>query len=304
MSQVRTIVCAIDFSRDSRGALQAALEIAKRHPTHVVAIHVIELAVAQASMIGRDDARLKVESAAALRSFVEAEWKEAAVHASFSTDVRIGVPEREILACARDCDADLIVAGARGIGGAAKLFFGSVAEKLLRRADVSVLTVPSPEGDTRGVEFGRVLAACDIDDTCEGAAAQAAKVARQLALPLCLIHAVAPLPTGWRWVDTLEASAPLRVRRARSRLDAVVKTLGLAAEIDVRVGFAPDQIAAAAKEHPGTLVVVGLGGTTPLQRLGSTAYRIVCASRTPVLAVPVETQIASVVEPRVLAEAT
>jgi nucleotide-binding universal stress UspA family protein len=304
MNRIRTIVCAIDFSKDSRRALQAALEIAKRQPAHVVAIHVIELAVAQASVAGRDEARLRVESAAALRSFVEAEWKEAAVYASFTTEVRIGVPEREILACARECGADLIAAGTRGISGAAKLFFGSVAEKLLRRADVAVLTVPSPEEAAGGLVFSRVLAALDIDDTCEGTAAQAAAVARQLRLPLGVVHAVAPLPMGWIWAGTLDASTPLRVRRARTRLAAVVKALDAAADVDVRVGFPPEQIAAAATEHPGTLLVVGLVGTTPLQRLGSTAYRIVCASATPVLAVPIELQVALDAAPLVLAEAT
>ena len=53
------------------------------------------------------------------------------------------------------------------------------------------------------------------------------------------------------------------------------------------MGSPPEQVAAAARDHAGTLLVVGLDGDAPLGRVGSTAYRIVCLSDAPVLAVPV-----------------
>jgi hypothetical protein len=148
------------------------------------------------------------------------------------------------------------------------------------------MTVPGHENG-RGVELTRVLAAIDIDDTGERTAAQAAEAAHHLGVPLALVHAVAPLPTGWRWIDTLEASTPLRVKRARVRLNEIARALNVAADVDVRVGCPPEQVAAAARERPGTLLVVGLDGDAPLGRVGSTAYRIVCLSDMPVLAVPV-----------------
>jgi nucleotide-binding universal stress UspA family protein len=286
MLPIRTILCAIDFSADSQHALRVAMAIARRTPVHIVALHVIELVLAHASAIAHGDDRLRSESAAALRLFVEAEWKRAAVDATFSIEIRIGVPEREVLACARDRGADLIVTGTRGITGASKLFFGSVAEKILRRADVPVLAVPSAN-DAEGPVLSRVLAALDLDDTSERTASQAAEVACLLGLPLSLVHAVPPLPTGWRWIDALETSTPLRVTRARGRLDDVVRSLGIAAAIDVRAGSPPEQVAAVAREQPGTLLVVGVDGGTSLGRVGSTAYRIVCLADTPVLAVPV-----------------
>ncbi len=288
MLPIRTVLCAIDFSSDSRQALRVALAIARRTPVHIVALHVIELVLAHASAIAHGDDRLRSESATALRLFVESEWKRAAIDATFSIEIRVGVPEREVLACARERQADLIVTGTRGVAGISKLFFGSVAEKVLRRADMPVLTVPgAAEGEAEGPVLTRVLAALDLDDTCERTAAQAAGVAQLLGLPLGLVHAVPPLPTGWRWVDTLEASTPMRVTRARTRLEDIVRALGVSAAVDVRAGSPPEQVAAAAREARGTLLVVGVDGGTPLGRVGSTAYRIVCLADAPVLALPV-----------------
>jgi nucleotide-binding universal stress UspA family protein len=286
MLPVRTILCAVDFSPDSRQALRAAIAVARRGPVHIVALHVIELVLAHASAIAHGDDRLRAESATALRLFVEAEWRQAAVDATFSIEIRVGVPEREVLACARDRQADLIVTGTRGASGVGRFFFGSVAEKVLRRAEVPVMAVPCAEGNG-GVELSRVLAAIDLDDTCDRIAAEAAAVAHHLGLPLAFVHAIAPLPAGWRWIETLEASTPLRVKRARVRLNEIALGLNVAAEVDVRVGSPPEQVAAAARERPGTLLVVGLDGNAPAGRVGSTAYRIVCLSEAPVLALPV-----------------
>jgi nucleotide-binding universal stress UspA family protein len=286
MLPIRTILCAIDFSTDSRQALRVAMAIARRTPVHIVALHVIELVLAHASAIAHGDDRLRSESATALRLFVESEWKRAAIDAAFSIEIRVGVPEREVLACARDREADLIVTGTRGVAGVSKFFFGSVAEKILRRADGPVLAVPGAE-EADGPVLSRVLAALDLDDTSERTVAQAFEVAQLLGLPLSLVHVVPPLPTGWRWVDSFEASTPLRVTRARTRLEDIAKSLGVSAAIDVRAGAPPEQVAAAAREVPGTLLVVGVDGGTPLGRVGSTAYRIVCLADSPVLAVPV-----------------
>ena len=92
MPPIRTILCAIDFSADSRQALRVAIALARRGPVHIVALHVIELVLAHASAIAHGDERLKTESATALRLFVEAEWKQAAVDATFGVEVRVGVP--------------------------------------------------------------------------------------------------------------------------------------------------------------------------------------------------------------------
>lgn len=54
------------------------------------------------------------------------------------TEVRRGDPAEEIVAATRDARADLIAMTTRGRGGLARLMLGSVAEAVLRTADVPV----------------------------------------------------------------------------------------------------------------------------------------------------------------------
>ncbi|QXD16932.1 universal stress protein [Rhodocaloribacter litoris] len=59
--------------------------------------------------------------------------------------VRHGHPAREILACAREEDADLIVLSTHGAGGGRGFHLGSVAEHVVRAAPHTVLTL-NPSG--------------------------------------------------------------------------------------------------------------------------------------------------------------
>jgi len=55
--------------------------------------------------------------------------------------IRNGVPFAEILACAEEDDADMIVMGSQGRTGISHFLVGSVAERVMRRARCSVLVV-------------------------------------------------------------------------------------------------------------------------------------------------------------------
>lgn len=55
-----------------------------------------------------------------------------------TTEVRCGEPVSEILAAVREAKADLIIMTTHGRSGFGRLLFGSVAEAVLRRADVPV----------------------------------------------------------------------------------------------------------------------------------------------------------------------
>ncbi len=57
------------------------------------------------------------------------------------TRVREGVPIEEILAAVDEANADLLVVGARGTGGVARMLLGSVAEGALKRCPVPTLVV-------------------------------------------------------------------------------------------------------------------------------------------------------------------
>jgi nucleotide-binding universal stress UspA family protein len=58
-----------------------------------------------------------------------------------SGEVRFGVPLPSLLDAVRTSGADMLVLGARGTTGAARVLLGSVAEGALRQASVAVLIV-------------------------------------------------------------------------------------------------------------------------------------------------------------------
>jgi nucleotide-binding universal stress UspA family protein len=61
------------------------------------------------------------------------------------TGVRRGVPGEEIVAAARESEADLIAMSTHGRGGLGRLVFGSVAQDVLRRAEIPVFLMRTTE---------------------------------------------------------------------------------------------------------------------------------------------------------------
>jgi nucleotide-binding universal stress UspA family protein len=64
---------------------------------------------------------------------------EAGVEAAI--DVRVGSPDAEIVACARERGADLIVMGSHGRTGLERLLMGSVSERVIGQAECPVMVV-------------------------------------------------------------------------------------------------------------------------------------------------------------------
>ena len=62
-----------------------------------------------------------------------------------TTDARHGAPVAEILVAARATEAGLIAMTTRGRNGFGWLLFGSVAEAVLRQAQIPVLMMPLSE---------------------------------------------------------------------------------------------------------------------------------------------------------------
>lgn len=62
--------------------------------------------------------------------------------AAMEGTVRVGSPAHEILAVAREWDADLVVLGTHGRRGIPRFFLGSVADTVLHKAPCSALVIP------------------------------------------------------------------------------------------------------------------------------------------------------------------
>ena len=74
-----------------------------------------------------------------------------------TTDVRYGEPVAEIVAAARETEAGLIAMTTHGRSGFGRLLFGSVAEAVLRQAEIPVLMMRLTE--RRAMASSRAAAA-------------------------------------------------------------------------------------------------------------------------------------------------
>lgn len=147
MIQIKTIVCALDFSEVSPKVAEYAKTLAEACGARIVALYVapsltqyVEFHV-QASYI--DDFVTGIVSGAkdTMDSFIKEYFPGLTVEGR----VVSGYAAEEIVNVADEVGADLIVLGTHGRKGIDKILFGSVAEKVIKTADVPVLSM-RPEG--------------------------------------------------------------------------------------------------------------------------------------------------------------
>jgi nucleotide-binding universal stress UspA family protein len=294
MGPFTSVLCAVDFSEHSRQAVRVATAMAARSGAPLHLVHVIDLLLAEAAAVAYDEAHLLEAAAAELRAFAAPECAAVPPEAGPTLEIRIGRADREILHAAEARRASVIVLGTHGLGGFRKLFFGSVTERVLRKAVTPVLAVPldqrrRPEPLTGGADS--VLAAIDLDETALPMALAADQVAAALDAPLTLLHAVPPLQAYGPWAASFEREMPSRLERARTTLDHMAQVIGSMRrlpQVVVRSGPPAEEIADVAASMPNLLIVVGLGGGWMLRRPGTTAYRVLCLATAPVLALPPE----------------
>ena len=138
------ILCPVDFSADSERALAAALSLARSTGGHVTLVTVVDpLLSAGASAAGADEA-LNEQTQQELRQLLD-RAAPAVLPANLpAVSVRVGDAAAEILAQAAESNADVIVMGMRGLGGAQRLLLGSTSEHVLQHATVPVVVVPPP----------------------------------------------------------------------------------------------------------------------------------------------------------------
>jgi nucleotide-binding universal stress UspA family protein len=143
---IERIVLALDGSAESEHALPVAQELATALGAAVTIVHVREMMLAP--VVGGVTRRI---DEAQVEEAVRADLAKL-TDAGIDADLRIvastysGGPAHEIAELARELDAGLIVAGARGHGVIAGLLVGSVAHRLPYVASCPVLTVPLPAG--------------------------------------------------------------------------------------------------------------------------------------------------------------
>ncbi|MDD4126821.1 MAG: universal stress protein [Methanomicrobium sp.] len=138
----KTILVAVDGSKASEKALEAAINESKIRNSVVNAVYVIEtgmfrdiptdstmeLLYSKFESIGRD-------------AFAVGEDIAKKNNTEFVSHIRKGHAGEEILKLAEEISADLIIMGSTGKSNVDKLFLGSVTEFVIRNSKVSTMVV-------------------------------------------------------------------------------------------------------------------------------------------------------------------
>jgi nucleotide-binding universal stress UspA family protein len=287
---LKSVLCPVDFSEQSRHALRWAAAFAVRFHSTLRVVNVVLPLLEEAARIrlGRDLA--ETDTHAALREFVAATLPD-------EVDVRtfVGDPATAILQTAQAEGDDLIVMGTQGLGGIRKLLLGSTTERVLRRTHVPVLAVPLPDESPAAApgRVSRVVAATDFSESSTAAAAIAADLTREFGATLTLAHIVEPLSVPAQWQELLDESDTARLETARTKLKTLAERICAPQNCDEVIAMGrPELIGTVAEERRTELIVMGLaserGPFAP--RPGSIAYRVLASTRIPVLVVPAADQ--------------
>ena len=143
MTDRQTIVVAVDFEAASDKALALASELAERLGCELALVHVYQLPIY--TYPGLEPGVLPAyqsEVTAAAKRALDALATKHGVQRAY---LREGDPATEVLAALEELRPKLAVVGTHGRRGLSHLLLGSVAEKIVRRATVPVVTVRADE---------------------------------------------------------------------------------------------------------------------------------------------------------------
>jgi nucleotide-binding universal stress UspA family protein len=286
----QSVVCAVDFSPQSSAALQRAVEITRQAGRHLTALYVEDpLLVSGAAAAGYDKTLIGKTTLIQLERLVARYAEPTGLPAdAWSVAVRVGNPAPTITKFAKRMNADLIVIGTHGRRGARKLLFGSVAEAVLRQAPAAVLVVAGgrPGRAALKLQSRPIVGALELGPHEREDAERIVRAAARMRGPLTLLHVVRRVPDISGIGPEVDALNHHHLTEGRKRLERVARGAGAVSR--VAMGRPEDEIAVVAKEMKAGLIVLVLRRGRGLlgARQGTTTYRLLCASPTPVLALP------------------
>jgi len=294
MIEIKQVLCPVDLSAISRRALNAAIVIGRAYQARVCALEVIDTAMPPLFL-----SRFEHELPPEIRNGYAKELHEfvgGCDASGVSVDTRMvdGRVVPEILREAEELPADLIVIGTHGRSGFDRLVLGSVAEKLLHKANCPVLTVPplGPPALDAAMPFKSIVCAVDFSVTSQLAMNAAVELANRFHSTLTVVHAF-----EWAFGDVhmdkmpaaiIELGRSLQEQASRQLHECIAGSRADRPPVEVVVLGRPSrEIVHVARESAADLIVMGVTGRGAIDQalLGSTAKQVVRESFCPVLTV-------------------
>jgi len=296
MSPHSLVLCPIDFSEASRGALRYAAMVAEHLKAGLLVATVNDPLLTEAAELSASVEHLPEAVRKELRRFCEKTFDDVAECDATQFEVTTGKPAVEILRLAETHAAAIIVMSTHGLTGVRKLFFGSTTERVLRETTVPVLLTPAHDpGPVRADDVRRAIKRILVPVDLTGATLRQVSAARDIAsaldVPLLLTYVVEPVHfavTGLPHLPNIDAERRFRAEKALADLTSTIPA-NLRPEALVAYGDPAEEIAKVARDRDAGLIVIGLHASSVLgPRMGSVTYRVLCLTSTLVVALPPE----------------
>lgn len=292
VAHVAHVLAVIDFSPASDEALRQAHGYARMTNSKLSVLHVVP-DVMRANPLFPAGAMedVNVELALERRALDDLAEKVKDITGRFEDDaevaIRVGAVDVSVIRYAEEHNVDVIVAGATGRTGLARIWLGSTAERIVRYAHGTVLVARASQAS------GKVLVATDLSKAAEHAVAVGVEEAKRRGAALHLAYVTDTTGMGWAaMASPLGAfSVPVAdetMAAIRKHAEGALREVGGPnATIHVVEGVPKQQIVMLAESVGVELLVVGTHGRTGLARmaLGSVAEAVVRAAPCSVLVV-------------------
>jgi universal stress protein A len=295
MNARSTILCPIDFSEASAGALRYAAAVAEARSARLIVLTVADPLLTEALDLGTGVAWDPNDSAHEVEEFAQKTLGSTSPNLpTLEYQVAVGKSANEILRVAREQSCELIVISTHGLSGFRKLFFGSTTERVLRETTTPVLVTPPRDPGQVGITDAkrmvrRILVPVDLTVASLHQTRVARELCEALTVPLILVTVVEPLKSGLAARLHLGGVEANRRAVAEEGLQKLLATIPshLHPEGLVAYGDTAEELAKVAHDRDAGLIVMGLHGSPVLgPRMGSVTYRLLCLASTLVLALP------------------
>jgi nucleotide-binding universal stress UspA family protein len=294
MTSRTSVLCPVDFSDASRGALRYAAVVANHLKAELTVLTVTDPLLTEAAEMSASVDHLPEAINKELHRFCEKSFEGAVSPETATFEVATGKPAVEILRHAKARPANLIVMSTHGLTGVRKLFFGSTTERVLRETTVPVLLTPAhdhgparPDDVKRAVK--RILVPVDLSPATPDQVLSARDVAAVLEVPVLLAHVVEPVHfavSGLPHMPNIDVERRFRAEKSLAELTLCIPPK-LRPEALVAYGDPAEEISKVARDRDAGLIVIGLHASSLLgPRMGSVTYRVLCLTATLVLALP------------------
>jgi nucleotide-binding universal stress UspA family protein len=280
--QVKPIVVGVDESVEASRALRWAVHEARRRDTRVLAVLAWSFLDQHTSGRARFEPDYDASTASAALDQMIRDALDGDADGLVEPRVVCDVPARALLDAA--AEAQLLVVGARGLGGFRGLLLGSVSRQCLHHAEVPTVVVRAKEQGGSGIVVG-----VDGSEAAQAALRWAVDEARLRDTGLTVVHAYPLAPFGVYPYASMSIDAGLLPKAAEKVLDGCVEAVDASGVRLTRVtavgGAAAPLVEMSEKAE---LVVVGSRGAGLLARmtLGSVAAQVAAHAACPVAVIP------------------